>query len=130
MTDSPRGLSVAEEGEVALLLKKTARHPAERPLTEPSVAIAPGHDEVGPELSRPCHNRLFGAAGLLQNLPAGSYAMTGEGSGHLLDDSVPVVGVLVAIATWRNTQGTHVCLIVNCGHRATTGNASSTTSGS
>ncbi len=37
-------------------------------------------------------------------LLAATLTLVDAGSGHFLDDSVPVVGVLVAIATWRNTQ--------------------------
>jgi len=35
---------------------------------------------------------------------AATLTLVDAGSGHFLDDSVPVVGVLVAIATWRSTQ--------------------------
>ncbi len=37
-------------------------------------------------------------------LLAATLTLVDAGSGHFLDDSVPVVGVLVAIATWRSTQ--------------------------
>ena len=37
-------------------------------------------------------------------LLAATLTLVDAGSGHFLDDSVPVVGVLVAIATWRNPQ--------------------------
>lgn len=35
---------------------------------------------------------------------AAVFTLVDAGSGHVLDDSVPVVGVMVAIATWRSTQ--------------------------
>jgi diguanylate cyclase (GGDEF)-like protein len=37
-------------------------------------------------------------------LLAAAFILVDAGNGHVLDDSVPVVGVLVAIATWRSTQ--------------------------
>ena len=37
-------------------------------------------------------------------LLAAAFTLVDAGAGHFLDDSVPVVGVLVAIATWRSTQ--------------------------
>ncbi len=37
-------------------------------------------------------------------LLAATFILVDAGSGHVLDDSVPVVGVLVAIATWRSPQ--------------------------
>jgi len=43
-------------------------------------------------------------AAALAWLLAAAFTLMDAGNGHLLDDSVPVVGVLVAIATWRNTQ--------------------------
>ncbi len=35
---------------------------------------------------------------------AAAFALLGEGSGHAFDDSLPLVGVLVLIATWRNER--------------------------
>ena len=37
-------------------------------------------------------------------LLAAVFSLVDAGSGHFLDDGVPVVGALVAIATWRSTE--------------------------